>query len=142
MFIKCYWRCQSLRLIWDVGILIFNFRYFFFFLHFCEPPQMQRIALEKTDIRYVKGPDWWTRKNKEILRLTLTSQTARNVWRNSNKFNYEKMRKKPLLTIWKQKKRLEWALEKVSFGGNWRNVIFLDEKKLTWTDQTELQAME
>ena len=68
-------------------------------------------------------------KIKEILRLTVTPQTVRNVLRNSNKFNYEKMKKKPLLTILKQKKRLEWALEKVSFGNNWRNVIFSDEKK-------------
>jgi len=39
------------------------------------------------------------------------------------------MKKRPFLTIVKQKKRLDWAWEKISFGDKWKNVIFSDDKK-------------
>ena len=40
------------------------------------------------------------------------------------------MKKRPVLTIANQNKRLNWALEKISFSDKWKNVIFSDEKKV------------
>ena len=68
-------------------------------------------------------------KIKEDLGLDVTPQTVRNVLRQTKNFRYQKMKKRPTLTIANQKKRLDWAMQMISFGDKWKNVIFSDEKK-------------
>ena len=45
------------------------------------------------------------------------------------------MKKNPILTRQNADRRLKWATEKVGWSIEWENVIYSDEKSLTWMFQ-------
>ena len=63
------------------------------------------------------------------MNLAITSRTLRNVLQNNSNVRYPTLCSRPPLTKFQKKLRLEFAKKDASFGFQWKDVVFSDEKK-------------
>lgn len=68
-------------------------------------------------------------KLKREMGLNVSRETIRRVLKKSNTLTYRNMLTKPPLKAEHRIKRLNWAKNKVSWGEEWKHVIWSDEKK-------------
>lgn len=68
-------------------------------------------------------------KLKSQMNLNVSRETVRRVLKKSDILSYRKMLVKPPLKAEHRTKRLDWAKNKVSWGEEWKHVIWSDEKK-------------
>ena len=70
--------------------------------------------------------------NKKHLTLNVSRQKIRRVLSSSENLKYSKMQPKLPLTKNLKQARFQYALENVTWTSEWDQVIFSDEKNLTW----------
>ena len=68
-------------------------------------------------------------KLKSEMDLKVCKETVRKVLKDSPNIQYKKMLVKPPLNKEKKDQRLYWAKNKITWGEEWKNVIWSDEKK-------------
>lgn len=70
----------------------------------------------------------------KILDFLLTARRVRHILSNDQHLVFKKRLPKPPLKDVHRKARLKFSRKYMSWTSEWKNVIFSDEKSLTWTD--------
>ena len=78
----------------------------------------------------VKRTGMGAKRIQKTLSISVSPRTIRRFLANESGFQYTKMKQSPILSHEHKQKRVEWALEHVTWGPTqWRKVVFSDEKK-------------